>query len=248
VRTWLFAVVALTCAACGGGPDAPAPESSPALSGTPGSLSVALPQRTVAFAPFLSVVVDGDSISSGYELPSGTAYPWVAQTLLPEGYLFFVDIAVPGETFQTMEANVQSKVCARLASVSKPGIAIASIFGGSNDLVAGFDPNALLKVAAAYYQAAAACGARYVIAWTILPRASAWSFVEPNRITYNAALRSGYRGMGADALVDIGADPVLGNAANVDDTTIYMDGVHPTQAEHEQVIGPAFAAALGALR
>jgi GDSL-like Lipase/Acylhydrolase family len=242
MRQWLLALAAPVCLArCGGMPDTP-----PSASRAPPS--IALPQRTTAPAPYLYAVVDGDSISSGYELPSGTAYPWIAQALLPEGYFSFVDIAVPGETLQTMEDNIEANVCPRLASVTKPGIAIVSIFGGSNDLVAGFDPNALLKVAGAYYQAARGCGARYVTAWTILPRASAWSFVEPNRLTYNAALRSSYHGLGADALVDIGADPVLGNIAKVNDTALYIDGVHPTQAEQKNTIGPAFAAALGSLR
>lgn len=212
----------------------------------------AFAQLFAAFIAFLAgqgaqvnVVVDGDSLSSGYQIGLSAAYPSIAQAALPAGYLTFEDIAIAGETLQTMEANVSTAVCPLIAAAPKPQIPIVSIWGGSNDILADYNPTALLTVAQNYYQAAKACGAKYVIAWTVIPRNSAFTFVEPNRLTYNAGLRSSYKSMGADYLIDVGADPVIGApgpTVTLNPVYFLSDNVHLTAFSHSSIIGPYYFA------
>jgi hypothetical protein len=67
--------------------------------------------------------------------------------------------------------------------------------------------------------------------------------VDRNQV--NAAIRT-WVGLHADAIVDFAADPTMGPDAACLDTTLYQDGLHPTDHGHS-ILEPIFAAVINAM-
>ena len=76
-----------------------------------------------------------------------------------------------------------------------------------------------------------ATGAKIALG-TILPQCVAGqdvnnAAINANRVPINDAIRAAV-GTKIDAVIDYAADPVMGPDAAACDTTLYMDGLHPT--------------------
>lgn len=84
----------------------------------------------------------------------------------------------------------------------------------------------------------------YVVVNTVLPRKDGgWTpAMEEQRVSYNALVRA--NGAGADAVNDVVADPLIGDATNPAASSYHADGVHPSRAGQEQ-LAVLHAAVLG---
>ena len=107
-------------------------------------------------------------------------------------------------------------------------------WGGTNDIYAGeipADVEARINTLCTYYKDA---GFKVVVL-TILPRTAAGSFTEAERLSTNTLIRANYAGY-ADAIADIGADALMGQEFDNENTTYYLDGIHPKEAGYDRLI------------
>lgn len=119
---------------------------------------------------------------------------------------------------------------------------------GGNDIaanggVAGY-ATTLYAAYSSYITAARAAGFTKIVLRTILPRAQGTQ----NNIelaAFNNLIRA--NSAGADAISDVAAHPIMGNAANIGNLVYYQgDNVHPTSAGNE-LIAPIDAAAINSV-
>lgn len=101
---------------------------------------------------------------------------------------------------------------------------------GTNDIANGTTGSALSVIAAARIADAKSAGQNKVGVCTILPRQT-WvtdtaKWVEAQ--AYNDLVRANYLSWGADFIVDLAADPTMGNISNCSNTSLYTDGLHPS--------------------
>lgn len=163
--------------------------------------------------------VEGDSLSTDI---GGGSYPEQLVALLGEGEI--VSFAVGGSTLQydlpTREAQLDQ-------AFDVEALNVLLLWPGSNDLKQFETPPEVLYALYLDYVSRRVARGWKVIAFTILPR---WSpttpaSFEPNRQAFNALLRAS--GL---TLVDVAADPRIGDAGDNLDTTYYTDGVHQNAA------------------
>lgn len=118
---------------------------------------------------------------------------------------------------------------------------------GSNDIAAGTTGSALAVIAAARVADAKTAGQNKVGVCTILPRqtwvadTAKWTEAQ----AYNTLVRANYASWGADFVIDLAADPVMGNIANCSDTSLYTDGLHPSTLGNSY-LAAVYAAAINA--
>jgi hypothetical protein len=187
------------------------------------------------------ICVDGDSISAGYG--SGVEYSTLAAAEMQSGFGTMTNIAVSGETFATMLSNIPSNVVPVInAAISAKQIPMCSCFAGTNDIVASASASAVYTTATNYFETCKTDGAKYCFAWTILPR-SGFAGFEATRLSFNSMLLAGYSSIEVDYVVNVGADPSLGNVNATSNGTLYLDGIHPT-AFGDQILADYFAANL----
>lgn len=127
---------------------------------------------------------------------------------------------------------------------------IFSIFAGTNDFgQLGDSPTEVGRKLVDYVHARKLYGWDRVIVATMLPRDHAadvdYPHFEADRLAFNTWLRANWSSF-ADGLVDVGADPIMGDVANILDTTYYLDGVHPTALGHT-ILAPYFETAIRAV-
>ncbi len=120
---------------------------------------------------------------------------------------------------------------------------ILSIFAGSNDFGNNNEtPEQIMADFVLYCSTRRAAGWNKIVVATMLPRNDSHDMVypnfEPNRIAFNTLLRNGFSPH-ADGLIDIGADSIMGNVDNIDNTLYFVDGVHPTALGHS-ILAPYF--------
>ena len=127
---------------------------------------------------------------------------------------------------------------------------ILSVFAGTNDL--GQEGDSTVELAndlMDYVHRRKLYGWDKVIVATILPRNDSADVDFPNfetdRQAFNTWLRANWMNF-AEGLVDIGADAIMGNVSNINNTTYYLDGVHPTALGHT-ILAPYFEAAIRAI-
>ncbi len=184
------------------------------------------------------IICDGDSLTYGTGATHGVNdYPTQMQALLGGTTAWRVNNqGTPSETLAQMEANAAATVDIQYETPRTENICI--IWGGTNDLV-------LVGVATTETRLQTYCNSRRAAGWkviavTCLPRNEANPF-EANRQAYNTWIRAQGTGL-YDALVDIAADPRIGDAGDNTDLTYYdADQTHLNNAGYAVVAALALA-------
>ena len=192
------------------------------------------------------MVADGNSLTSGMGSTGGLTYPAQLVTLLIDAVTPQVfatptvtTYGVSGQTTPQMTADA----VAQIDSLVFPSDAVAV---SDNVLLAWEGTNDLFvngaSAATAYANLVTYCTARRAAGWkviigTLLPRADVGTpaTFEADRQTVNTLLRQHWREF-ADALMDVGADPYIGQAGQTTNATYYAaDLVHMTNAGYARV-------------
>lgn len=168
----------------------------------------------------LRVVGDGNSIMAGWA--AGTNPVTLVTTELGWPGIHGTNVAVSGQTTQQM--------LDRALLVVEPNVhddqdTVVLALEVTNDLYFGASPRDAVDRLWEYCVTVRAYGPRVrVFAYTVLPRGNGDPTFEGRRLQANRHLRTEWVTY-CDGLVDIAADPRLSDA---DDTTYFVDGVHPT--------------------
>ena len=218
---------AASLVACAAAPDpgpaagetTPPPASSSPATGTASPIGATAARDLVVF--------DGCSLVADTGLDEADTMPAQVMALLPKE-LEGVNLGVPGQTTQMMQADAAAEVDALARGRRSP---VLVVWEGTNDLAYGTDPpfdaEAAYRHLAAYCRARRAAGFRVVLL-TVLPREGSAEF-ETARTALNDRLRAGWRGF-ADGLADVAADGAVGRAGAEFDERYYRDTVHLTAA------------------
>jgi hypothetical protein len=195
------------------------------------------------WAPFFRpgvVVWDGGSIIAGH--PSEPAYRFPAQTLsmVPRACESFVS-ASAGARIAPMRAEGPTEVDARLHPEADLNVCL--VLAGGGDFRAGATAAFMYESLQTYCEQRHSAGFR-VIVITVLPCHRTDTF-EVTRLAFNAMLRDGWSDF-ADGLVDLGADPRIGDTGDEYDAQFYLaDQLHLTDAGNTvmaSVAAPVLAA------
>lgn len=184
------------------------------------------------------VTVTGDSIVDGFGCDILRTAPQQLREQLTKNNLVYNK----GVTADTINSAYSSRV-ARYGGSTNVHSGIPNVIfvqQGTNDL-GGVSPlttaaglYAVLDTLVTYLQ-----GQGYLVCvCTILPReeTGGWtSTQEAERLDYNDLVRANTTG--ADYVLDFAANPVMGDSADVLDTTIYDDGIHPTGLGYSYLAG-----------
>lgn len=180
-------------------------------------------------------VFSGDSIMEGSGASLLRNTPWY-MGLRKEGEV--INYAVHGSV---MDYSTRTKY-ATLYQAGRPSVIF--IQGGTNDLGGGTTgANLYANSAAPFITYLKGLGYKVVLC-TILPRtgSSGWTgAMETQRLAYNDLVRT--NSAGADLVLDLASDSVMGPTAACADTSLYGDALHPANGGHA-VLGPLYKAAL----
>ena len=202
----------------------------------------------------LEIVLVQEYITAKYGLSSFTANPanritFTGNSITENPYypsVVFTNLNTDGSWIPTRYASGGSKVnqLYPIASLSwlltqrtqtpVTGNDIVVCWGGTNDLYAGetaIETESRINTWCTYYKNA---GFKVVIL-TILPRTEAGGFTEAKRLDANDLIRANYTGY-ADAIADVGADALMGQEFDNENTTYYWDGVHPKDAGYDRLV------------
>ena len=171
------------------------------------------------------VVWDGGSIIAGH--PSEPAYRFPAQTLaqVPRACESFVS-ASAGAKISDMLEDGPTEVDARFEPEADLNVCL--VLAGGGDFRAGATAAFMYESVRSYCEQRHAAGFR-VIVLTVLPCHRTDTF-EVTRLAFNAMLRDGWSEF-ADGLVDLGADPRIGDTGDEYDAQFYLaDQLHLTEA------------------
>jgi hypothetical protein len=171
------------------------------------------------------VVWDGGSIIAGH--PAAPAYRFPAQTLamVPRACESFVS-ASAGARIDDMLAEGPTEVDARYDPDADLNVCL--VLAGGGDFRAGATAAFMYQSLRSYCEQRHAAGFR-VLVLTVLPCHRTDTF-EVTRLAFNAMLRDGWSDF-ADGLVDIGADPRIGDSGDEYDAQFYLeDQLHLTGA------------------
>lgn len=104
---------------------------------------------------------------------------------------------------------------------------VTFVFKGTNDMcLAGRTPVQLYADLQSYCASVRSGGGLVVVA-TLLPRTAYGPSSAANFDTYNADVRANWATF-ADGFVDYASHPIMGAAGAASNTTLYLDGLHPT--------------------
>lgn len=197
-----------------------------------------------------SITAMGDSIVAGEFNPSGPASYAALNRLGYGSGVTIVNKAVSGESTQTGYSRLQSGDYDTGVVANGPSIFVVE--DGTNSL-ANFGGNisetALYTIVTNIVTLAKTKGF-YVMICTLLPRTiggvDSWSTTqEAKRVAYNNLVRNNTAG--ADGIIDQALNPTMGDAANsTTNTTLYVDGLHPTNAGQD-ALTPTWKAAIDTL-
>lgn len=215
------------------------------------------------------VVTVGDSLTFGYNVTASQTWPNVFHAT-HNGCLDVTNCAIPGYTFVNMAANDPAIIDPYLTAAR---FGVLAVWAGTNDigttvyLVNGGDPITTFDNMKAYCRAAKARhpGLKIIIA-SLTPRNDAGMFpgFEARRQVYNGLLRADFSvasGFGAriyaptsasvdyaDILVDIGDDPLMGQAGDENNLTYYLaDLIHFAAGGQARVESVYFRPAINGL-
>lgn len=171
------------------------------------------------------IIWEGDSISDpAATVQADLIYVWgvMTNTTLPGR-----NFAVQGTGYQEATNHAPQVDAMFDARRSKN---IISILYGANDISSdGSGVELFTNRLTAWSLARKAVGFKIVMS-TVLPRYVGNADFEASRLVANTYIRNNVNIW--DGLADNGADTVMGNAANLGDTTYYSDGSHPTATGH----------------
>lgn len=229
-------------------PPAPAPSSAPSPTPSPSPTPTPTPTPTPAPSPtpeptsstMSGVVVQaGDSIGSGLGADNWAAIDHLG--LPPE--VAIRNVSAPGKAMEAGFGNRQAELFT-FRSASGPSVLL--IQQGTNDLYYGTGAHLTYAAILIPFVAAARAAGFYVVVDTLLPRADrGWTAqMEQQRLAYNALVRR--NDAGADAINDLAADTLLGDAVDPATSPYFADAVHPNLAG-QQRLAVLDAAVLGPL-
>lgn len=196
------------------------------------------------------VAVMGDSIAAGDQVPGwqswsfGMLGDWVDSR--PDVQL--LNAATNGSGIPKVKNSDYSDVVLPFFSASRTKN-ILVLASGSNDIAGGNNIPDMLDRYYALLDAARTTGWK-TVACTVLPRSEAGmakgvSGFEADRATFNADIVAHWASH-ADALADVAAIPLMGAPGASDNTTYYVDQIHPTAAGHA-LLKPVYEAAVEGL-
>lgn len=169
------------------------------------------------------IVFDGDSRTIG----SGGAGPYTSVTmtsLAPGRVLTGRNLGVSGQTVASMSGDAAAQIDGLLRLYEK-GVCV--IWGGYNDHATDAVSAATIESRIwTYSDARRTAGWKMVVCSELPANNTGWQAV---RDTLNTGIVANYA-THADALVNLGADATMGPWAARDDTSLYLDKTHPTDA------------------
>lgn len=174
-----------------------------------------------------NVVFDGDSLTAGSGSSAGRSYP--SQTVVGlDSRATHSNIGLSGATMQMILDRAAATVDPLLVT---EGMNVVVLRAGTNDLffsAGATPPEDVHADIVAYCNGRRAAGWKIVVT-TITPRsdASTPANFETSRQTLNTLIRNNWTTY-ADALADIAADPLLGDAGDETNKQYYTDLVHHT--------------------
>jgi lysophospholipase L1-like esterase len=180
-------------------------------------------QTRGVFKESKQVVFVGDSLTEG-------SYPRRAYDgLADEGNWKYKNTGVGGRTVVNMLTAYSSEV----VPLYEPSIKNVLVFwGGINDIITGTPNTTTVYNNIVSYCTTARIAGWKVIVRTITPASDAGTTnanFEANRQTINTLIRDNYATF-ADALDDVGDEPIVGQVGDSDNTYYYIDKVHRTEA------------------
>jgi phospholipase/lecithinase/hemolysin len=176
-----------------------------------------------------TAVFNGDSILEG----SGAArlLNTVRQMALrKEGEV--INSAIHGTTLATQYA-ARTRFTTNVYNAARPCVFFMQ--AGTNDLVTTTGATLYANTATPYVTYLKGLGYKVVIC-TVLPRtgSSGWNAsMEAERLAYNSLVVS--NGAGADLVLDLASDSVMGPTTACADTSLYGDSLHPATAGHARL-------------
>lgn len=177
------------------------------------------------------IVQDGDSIGAG----QGADGNWAAieHLGLPPG----VKIHNASVNGQWMMTGLGQRAQDVFPFYDKAHASVLVIQQGTNDLVGGDTADYLYQnVTRPFVQLSQKAGF-YVAVDTILPRSDPGWTADPvheqQRQAYNKLVRA--NSIGADAVIDLAADPVIGDGVNTAISMLYFDGLHLRKAGQQRI-------------
>ena len=187
-------------------------------------VSVADDGRTPFFSPAV-VVWDGGSIIAGHGADADHKFPVLTLAMVPKTCSSFVSVT-GGAKIADMLAEAPVDVDARY--VVDADLNVCLLQPGGSDLRSGRSAADVYGSLREYCIARRAAGFRVLVV-TLLPSHRTDTF-EESRLAYNAMVRDGWRGF-ADGLVDIAADPRIGDTGDEYDEQFYLkDQLHLNNA------------------
>jgi lysophospholipase L1-like esterase len=192
--------------------------------------------------PTQKIAFLGDSITASIYGGQGTGFVAQILPLIGGSQSWSVtNLGIPGETVATGLSNDAFKILA--SNRGQPSADVAIEWEQTNDVVSGATASSIYSNIAARCSALRAAGKRVVVG-TMLPQGTN-SAQETVRQSLNAMVLAGWTGF-ADALADVGDDPVMGYPGSQSNTTYYQTAstpVHPIAAGYT-VLAPTFANAI----
>ena len=194
------------------------------------------------------IIFQGDSITNG----AGVAVPpwpadltlsgvWNKNTLAQTGWGLLPISTIPG--INQLAPYYDDECFQILASRN-----LLTIWAGTNDLAqGGYTVAQTVAALGSYIRARKSEGWRVLVA-TMISRVGNGTGGTSNdtlKNEYNAYIRSLWRQWGADGLVDVAANALLGADGAYADTTYFaVDGTHPTTLSASTIIAPMFQQAI----
>jgi lysophospholipase L1-like esterase len=188
------------------------------------------------------VLFDGNSLTRDVGVVN--TYPAQTMALLGLAPASYVNLGIPAFTTPLMSAR--AAVDARFSIDHQRLIDVA--WEGRNDIVLnGASAATAYANLVSYCQARRAAGLRVVIVTLLPSTAGVPGTYEADRQTVNGLLRANWPAF-ADALADVGNDPVIGQATSPNNLTYYTDGIHMTETGYgivASIVAPAIQQVLG---
>ena len=187
----------------------------------------------MSFDLSVALFAEGDSITAGNHTGNVSYATKMAQSPYAGAFYTVVDNAVGSSTVAIMAARAAA-LDARLPTGGKKGI--LTVMAGINDYLMA--PAVVLTALASYLDARRAAGWTVVVC-TLLPD-TADAGANTFRNTMNTTIRT-WAGVHADAVCDMGADATMGGDSAPLDTSLYLDGLHPTLLGHTNLAAALWA-------
>ena len=237
LQVMIGAAAGLTLAACGMTPDMPEAEASAIpistlLGGTAASSGAQRAAEKPSGIPATQgvIVQAGDSIGVGLGADNWAAIEHLG---LPPGVAIH-NVSVSGQWMLTGLGEREKDL---YPFYDPKHTSVLMIQQGSNDLLGGNSaPYLYENILRPFVRLSKAAGF-YVAVGTILPRTDPGWVADPNheeqRKEYNKLVRA--NSVGADTVIDLAADPEIGDPSDPSTSPHYADGAHPRKSGQERI-------------